>query len=33
LVEVMGFRHTSSSKLVEEADDFFNLSEDKKFLL
>jgi uncharacterized protein (TIGR00288 family) len=33
LVEVMGFRQTSSSKLVEEADDFFNLSEDKKFLL
>lgn len=33
LVEVMGFRRTTSSKLVEEADDFTDLSEDKRFLL
>lgn len=33
LVEVMAFRQTASSKLVEEADDFINLSENKKFLL
>ncbi len=33
LVEVMAFRQTASSKLIEEADDFMNLSEDKKFLL
>lgn len=33
LVEVMGFRQTASSKLIEEADDFVNLSENKKFLL
>jgi uncharacterized protein (TIGR00288 family) len=32
LVEVMAFRQTASSKLVEEADDFINLSESKKFL-
>lgn len=33
LVEVAGFRQTTSSKLIEEADDFINLSENKKFLL
>ncbi|MCK5320673.1 NYN domain-containing protein [Candidatus Parcubacteria bacterium] len=33
LVEVVGFRQTTSSKLIEEADDFINLSEKKKFLL
>jgi len=33
LVEVMAFRQTASSKLLEEADDFTNLSEDKKYLL
>ncbi len=33
LVEVMAFRQTASSKLVEESDDFTNLSEDQKFLL
>ena len=33
LVEVMAFRQTASSKLIEEADDFVNLSEDKKYLL
>lgn len=33
LVEVVGFRQTTSSKLIEEADDFINLSENKKFLL
>jgi uncharacterized protein (TIGR00288 family) len=33
LVEVMAFRQTASSKLVEEADDFTNLSENQKFLL
>lgn len=32
LVEVMAFRQTASSKLIEEADDFINLSEDKKYL-
>jgi uncharacterized protein (TIGR00288 family) len=32
LVEVMGFRQTTSSKLVEECDDFINLSDDKKYL-
>lgn len=32
LVEVMAFRQTASSKLVEESDDFTNLSENKKFL-
>lgn len=32
LVEVAAFRQTASSKLVEEADDFINLSENKKFL-
>jgi len=33
LVEVMAFRQTASSKLIEAADDFTNLSDDKKFLL
>ncbi len=33
LVEVAAFRQTASSRLVEEADDFLNLSESKKFLL
>lgn len=33
LVEVMAFRQTASAKLVEEADDFTNLSDNKKFLL
>jgi uncharacterized LabA/DUF88 family protein len=33
LVEVMAFRQTTSSRLIEEADDFTNLSEDKKYLL
>jgi len=33
LVEIMAFRQTASSRLIEEADDFINLSEDKKYLL
>ena len=33
LVEVLAFRQTTSAKLIEEADDFTNLSEDKKYLL
>jgi len=33
LVEIAGFRQTTSSKLIEEADDFLNLSDNKKFLL
>lgn len=33
LVEIIGFRQTTSSKLIEEADDFTNLSENNKFLL
>ncbi|MCK4554378.1 NYN domain-containing protein [Candidatus Parcubacteria bacterium] len=32
LVEVMAFHQTASSKLIEEADDFTDLSESKKFL-
>jgi uncharacterized protein (TIGR00288 family) len=32
LVEVVAFRQTASSKLVEEADDFINLSENRRFL-
>jgi len=32
LVEIIAFRKTTSSKLIEEADDFFDLGEDKKFL-
>jgi len=33
LVEIMAFRKTCSSKLIEEADDFIDLSGDKKFLI
>jgi len=33
LVEIIAFRQTASGKLVEEADDFINLSENKKYLL
>ncbi|MFA6417451.1 MAG: NYN domain-containing protein [Patescibacteria group bacterium] len=33
LVEVMAFRKTCSSRLVEEADDFTDLGADKKFLI
>ena len=33
LVEIMAFRKTCSSKLIEEADDFTDLSSDKKFLI
>ncbi len=33
LVEVMGFRRTTSSKLIEESDDFVDMGENKKFLL
>lgn len=33
LVEIMGFRQTTSSRLIEEADDFVNLSESRKFLI
>ncbi len=32
LVEVMAFRQTASAKLIEESDDFINLSENKKYL-
>ena len=32
LVEVMGFKQTTSSKLIEEADDFIDLSQDRRFL-
>ncbi|MCX6794649.1 MAG: NYN domain-containing protein [Candidatus Falkowbacteria bacterium] len=33
LVEIMAFKKTCSSKLIEEADDFTDLSANKKFLL
>jgi len=33
LVEVAAFRQTTSSRLIDESDDFLNLSENKKFLL
>jgi len=33
LVEVVAFRQTASSRLVEEADDFINLSDNEKYLL
>jgi len=33
LVEVMGFKRTTSSKLIEESDDFVDMGENKKFLL
>ncbi|MFA4833759.1 MAG: NYN domain-containing protein [Patescibacteria group bacterium] len=32
LVEVMAFRQTASSKLIEESDDFTNLSDNRKYL-
>lgn len=32
LVEIMAFRQTTSSKLIEMADDFINLSDNKKYL-
>jgi len=32
LVEVMAFKQTASNKLIEESDDFINLSDNKKFL-
>ncbi|MEI7452234.1 MAG: NYN domain-containing protein [Candidatus Falkowbacteria bacterium] len=33
LVEIMAFRKTTSSKLIEEADDFIDLGSNKKFLI
>lgn len=33
LVEVIAFEQTASGKLIEQADDFVNLSKDQKFLL
>lgn len=33
LVEIMAFKKTASSRLIEEADDFIDLSSSKKFLL
>jgi uncharacterized protein (TIGR00288 family) len=33
LVEIMAFRKTCSSRLIEEADDFTDLGSDKKFLI
>ena len=33
LVEVMAFRKTCSSQLIEESDDFIDLGNDKKFLI
>ena len=33
LVEIMAFRKTCSSRLIEESDDFIDLSGDKKFLI
>ncbi len=33
LVEIMAFRKTCSSKIIEEADDFTDLSSDKKYLI
>lgn len=33
LVEVVAFERSASSKLIEQADDFINLSSDKKFLI
>lgn len=32
-VEIVAFKESCSHKLIEEADDFLNLSEDKKFLM
>jgi len=33
LVEIMAFHQTASNKLIEEADDFIDLSSNKKFLI
>lgn len=33
IVEVLAFQQTASGKLVEESDDFVNLSENKKYLI
>jgi uncharacterized LabA/DUF88 family protein len=33
LVEVLAFRKSASSKLIEAADDFIDLSENKEFLI
>jgi len=33
LVEVVGFKKTTSSKLIEEADDYLDLGEDKRYLM
>ncbi len=33
LVEILSFRQTTSSRLIEEADDFINLSDSRKFLI
>ncbi len=33
LVEIMGFRRTTSGKLIEESDDFVDMEGNKKFLL
>lgn len=33
LVEIMAFRKTCSSRLIEEADDYIDLGSDKKFLI
>ncbi|HKM40716.1 MAG: NYN domain-containing protein [Patescibacteria group bacterium] len=33
LVEIMSFSKTTSTRLIEEADDFIDLSKDKKFLI
>jgi uncharacterized LabA/DUF88 family protein len=33
LVEIMAFRQTCSAKIIEEADDFTDLSSDKKYLI
>ena len=33
LVEIVAFRQTASSRLVDEADDFINLSDNRKYLM
>ncbi len=33
LVEILAFKKTASSKLIEEADDFIDLSENRKYLI
>jgi len=33
IVEVLAFQQTASAKLIEESDDFVNLSENKKYLI